>query len=416
MGAINPAGDVDYYRIDGVPAGSLLFTFTDTGDGPTNITGNTNQRDTEIDVYAADGTTLIENDDDDGGGNGGDNISETGLASAVAGRVLTAGGTYYIKVYAFSTSYIINQHTLYVRLLAPTPTVEVESNDTAATATALALNTLGTGTLSPIPSDVDFWAVTLTAGNVAEFYLDGDPERNAGTTANVDHQLALIAPNQTTLLFDVNHGTTVSSATDPEAEAFDYAIPTSGTYYVRVMTTSTTGSGTYQLTVSQSSACGPTPTPTATATPTGTATATATASPTPTATATATLPPTPTPTATPSPTPPVCQTFTNLTPIAIPDSTAPPTLATPYSSDITVSGAGTVITNVSVTLNGVSHSFPDDIDILLVGPTGLASVIMSDVGGSVSYSPVARDPHARRLCCHWPARRWSVGHRHVQAE
>src|SRR5207253_1154126 len=132
-----------------------------------------------------------------------DGTSETGFAAAIAGRLLTAGGTYYIKVAGFSTSTIINQYNLYVRIVSQTPVIpEVESNDTPATATALTLDTLATGTLSPIPSDVDYWAVSLTAGAVAEFYLDGDPERNAGTTANVDHQLALIATDGTTVLFN----------------------------------------------------------------------------------------------------------------------------------------------------------------------------------------------------------------------
>ena len=94
MGAISPAADVDYYRINGVPAGSLLFTFTDTGIGPTNdSTGNSN--DTQMDVLAADGSTSIEFDDDDGTPNGGDSVIDSAntYASAVAGRELTAGGT-----------------------------------------------------------------------------------------------------------------------------------------------------------------------------------------------------------------------------------------------------------------------------------------------------------------------------------
>ena len=57
-------------------------------------------------------------------------------------------------------------------------------------------------------------------------------------------------------------------------------------------------------------------------------------------------------------------------------------MAAPYPSNITVSGlGGTVITHVQVKLNGVTHTFPDDIDILLVGPGGQNAIIMSDVGG-----------------------------------
>ena len=44
---------------------------------------------------------------------------------------------------------------------------------------------------------------------------------------------------------------------------------------------------------------------------------------------------------------------------------------------------GSKITDVKVNLFGLSHGFPDDIDLLLVGPKGQNIVLMSDVGGSV---------------------------------
>ena len=55
--------------------------------------------------------------------------------------------------------------------------------------------------------------------------------------------------------------------------------------------------------------------------------------------------------------------------------------ATPYPSTITVVGEGSTLTDVNVDLNGVTHEFPDDIDVLLVGPTGANAIIMSDVCG-----------------------------------
>jgi subtilisin-like proprotein convertase family protein len=54
----------------------------------------------------------------------------------------------------------------------------------------------------------------------------------------------------------------------------------------------------------------------------------------------------------------------------------------PYPSPITVSGLPTNAILKSVTLKGVRHSFPDDIDILIQSPTGTNVVLMSDVGGS----------------------------------
>ena len=46
------------------------------------------------------------------------------------------------------------------------------------------------------------------------------------------------------------------------------------------------------------------------------------------------------------------------------------------------------MTNVSVRLIGLTHTFPDDIDILLVGPGGQNAIIMSDVGGSTAVTGV----------------------------
>jgi CSLREA domain-containing protein len=55
--------------------------------------------------------------------------------------------------------------------------------------------------------------------------------------------------------------------------------------------------------------------------------------------------------------------------------------ASPYPSDITVAGMPGTITEVKVTLQNVTHTFPDDIDVLLVGPAGQAFLLMSDIGG-----------------------------------
>lgn len=57
-----------------------------------------------------------------------------------------------------------------------------------------------------------------------------------------------------------------------------------------------------------------------------------------------------------------------------------------YPSTIEVRGLGTNVTRVVVTLTGVTHNFPDDLDILLVGPKGQRAVVMSDAGGSGALS------------------------------
>ncbi len=79
------------------------------------------------------------------------------------------------------------------------------------------------------------------------------------------------------------------------------------------------------------------------------------------------------------------QTFSNTAVITIPATGTGATTgapATPYPSNITVSGAPTTISGVTVKLNGFNHTFPGDVDILLVSPTGRNMIIMSDSGSS----------------------------------
>jgi subtilisin-like proprotein convertase family protein len=77
--------------------------------------------------------------------------------------------------------------------------------------------------------------------------------------------------------------------------------------------------------------------------------------------------------------------FPNASPITINDA-ATVGAANPYSSNITVSGLTGTISNITLTLNNLNHTFPDDLDILLVGPTGTNLVVMSDAGGSVDVT------------------------------
>lgn len=74
-------------------------------------------------------------------------------------------------------------------------------------------------------------------------------------------------------------------------------------------------------------------------------------------------------------------TFSNPAPIAIPGSgTEGP--ATPYPSAISVSGRCGIVTKATVTVPSLTHSNPDDLDMLLVGPGGQRALLMSDVGGT----------------------------------
>src|SRR5919107_1865906 len=55
--------------------------------------------------------------------------------------------------------------------------------------------------------------------------------------------------------------------------------------------------------------------------------------------------------------------------------------ATPYPATLNVSGLSGTITDLNVSLKGVSHTFPDDIEALLVGPGGQRVILMANVGG-----------------------------------
>jgi subtilisin-like proprotein convertase family protein len=72
------------------------------------------------------------------------------------------------------------------------------------------------------------------------------------------------------------------------------------------------------------------------------------------------------------------QTFSNTASITIPSVG----IATPYPSTIAVTGVAAGSTVKSVTLNGITHTFPADIDVALTSPTGISQTIMSDVGGT----------------------------------
>src|SRR4026209_1025593 len=68
-------------------------------------------------------------------------------------------------------------------------------------------------------------------------------------------------------------------------------------------------------------------------------------------------------------------TFVNPTPITIQVPGGPPGV-NPYPSTITVSGVSGTITDVSFTLYNLSHTYPDALDILLVGPGGQKVLLM----------------------------------------
>jgi len=94
--------------------------------------------------------------------------------------------------------------------------------------------------------------------------------------------------------------------------------------------------------------------------------------------------PTPTPPPmTPTPTPTPCgppANFANPTSISVP-AAGSMGVAAPYPSNIGVAALTGNVAKVTIKLNNLNHVFPDDVDMLLVGPGGQNAIIMADVGG-----------------------------------
>ncbi|HEY0545655.1 MAG TPA: hypothetical protein VGC91_09785, partial [Pyrinomonadaceae bacterium] len=70
--------------------------------------------------------------------------------------------------------------------------------------------------------------------------------------------------------------------------------------------------------------------------------------------------------------------FSNVNPITINDATSI-SPGNPYPSNISVSGMMGTVSNVTVTLSNLNHTFVPDLDILLVAPGSNNLILMSDV-------------------------------------
>ena len=84
------------------------------------------------------------------------------------------------------------------------------------------------------------------------------------------------------------------------------------------------------------------------------------------------------------------QIFSNPTAILVPatgSGAATGAPATPYPSNIPVAGITNQVTKVTVTLKSYQHTFPDDVDVLLVGPTERKFILYSDTGGAGVIPP-----------------------------
>jgi Bacterial pre-peptidase C-terminal domain len=243
--AIGTPGDVDYFyfRAD---AGARVWILADTG-GTQNP--GANSRDTIVDLLAADGTTLIESDDDDGSGTGGDATVESGNASAIAGRLLTESGIYYVKVRCYDASKTVSPYQLFIALSSDEQVSEIEPNNSGLSANPIQAP-IGTrsGEISS-GTDIDYFSFRANAGDIAFIALDADPERD---NTGFDAVLELRDSSLGSSLIATIDSSFSGSIGDPPAEAFRFNVVSGGKYVVAVKGIDSSALGNYRLMVAVS--------------------------------------------------------------------------------------------------------------------------------------------------------------------
>lgn len=91
----------------------------------------------------------------------------------------------------------------------------------------------------------------------------------------------------------------------------------------------------------------------------------------------------------------VTRTFSNTKAITDPSGSFPegPEALTSYPSTIRIDGLKGTIRDVNLRLVGLDHPYPDELEVLLIGPRGQTALVMANAGG---FDPTA-DPVTLRL-------------------
>ncbi|HJT98596.1 MAG TPA: pre-peptidase C-terminal domain-containing protein, partial [Rhodanobacteraceae bacterium] len=161
VGNVYPNGDLDFYSFTAA-AGDRVYVAMQAS---ASASGS---NDGVLELYASDGTTLVEGDEDDG--------SFGSLSPSIAGATLPAAGTYYLRVRHSAATAQLRPYHLYFQLRSGTPVAETEPND-ASPGPALPAGGWVSGEIASA-TDVDFHSISLNAGDTVFLSLDQDPERN----------------------------------------------------------------------------------------------------------------------------------------------------------------------------------------------------------------------------------------------
>lgn len=73
----------------------------------------------------------------------------------------------------------------------------------------------------------------------------------------------------------------------------------------------------------------------------------------------------------------ITRTYRNPTPVALPNAAGAPVSAAPYPSAIAVRGLTGRVRDIDVVLRDVSHGYPYELQVLLVGPRGQTAVLVA---------------------------------------
>ncbi|MEP7106902.1 MAG: T9SS type A sorting domain-containing protein [Ferruginibacter sp.] len=211
-GALNVAGDVDWYKITTTADGQINITFDNTG----------NQDIKSVALYDNDGITSINSG---GVGNGIGGINTDGLAA----------GTYYIKIYGNSGSET-GAYILSANLAVPPLANDKEPNNNFSEADTLSLNDSITGHIGYYYNNkrdsTDWYVVTTNADGLLNITFD-----------NTGHQdlkvVSLYDSSGTLSLTAVSVGNGIGGLQKDGLSA--------GTYYIKINGTSGSEFGAYQL-------------------------------------------------------------------------------------------------------------------------------------------------------------------------
>jgi uncharacterized repeat protein (TIGR01451 family) len=226
-GNITPSGDADYYSFP-ANAGDRVYAAIMAA------SSTSGSNDSVLEIFASDGTTILEGDEDDG--------SFGSLSSSIAGTTLPTAGTYYVRVRHSSAANQLRPYQLFFQLRSGTPTAETEPND-AFPGQPLPAGNWASGEITAT-TDVDFYSLNLNAGDTVFLSLDLDPERNG----DVNLQLGL-GPFDTQILLVNDSGAGFAPYTAPDSEAFFMTVKDTGTYSIFVATPGAS-IGTYHVSAS----------------------------------------------------------------------------------------------------------------------------------------------------------------------